>query len=346
MRRSTVALALAATLVATATGAHAQSEPPASPASAEEPAAAAIPVPGSETAAAPAPERGDGGIEAGGSGDGPGDAKPGAGKGEGGDGKQKGEGSRRGRGRGRGELRLLRAETRPSKAWFKGRPATFRYAIDGRRKRDLVIQVKRKGRKQRIVRRFERDGVRPRRVHEVKWDGRVDGRKKYARQGNYKFKVRAKHGAPADARHATGSARTGFFQHKFPVRGSHTYGDGIGAGRGHRGVDVFAACGTRMQAARAGKVQYEAFQGSGAGHYLVIDGKRDRKDYVYMHLQSASPLSPGDRVRTGQAIGRVGETGNASGCHLHFELWSPPGWYEGGSFLDPMPKLHAWDRWS
>ena len=345
MRRSTIALAVAATLAATTTGARAQSEP----AAAEEPMAPIpAPSPAPETApVAPASERGDGGIEAGGSDEGDGEAKPGAGKGdEGGGSKKKGEGGRGRRGRGRGELRLLRADTRPSKAWFKGRPATFRYAIGGRRKRDLVIQVKRKGRKQRIVRRFERDGVRPRRVHEVKWDGRVDGRKKYARQGSYKFKVRAKHGAPADARHATGSARTGFFQHKFPVRGPHTYGDGIGAGRGHRGVDVFAACGTKMQAARAGKVQYEAFQGSGAGHYLVIDGKRDRKDYVYMHLQSASPLAPGDRARTGQTIGRVGETGNASGCHLHFELWSPPGWYEGGSFLDPMPKLHAWDRWS
>jgi murein DD-endopeptidase MepM/ murein hydrolase activator NlpD len=51
-------------------------------------------------------------------------------------------------------------------------------------------------------------------------------------------------------------------------------------------------------------------------------------------------------VRTGQRIGEVGETGNASGCHLHFEIWSAPGWYEGGNFLNPTKKLKRWDKWS
>ena len=34
---------------------------------------------------------------------------------------------------------------------------------------------------------------------------------------------------------------------------------------------------------------------------------------------------PGDRVYTGQRIGAVGDTGNARGCHLHFEMWRGPG---------------------
>jgi hypothetical protein len=54
----------------------------------------------------------------------------------------------------------------------------------------------------------------------------------------------------------------------------------------------------------------------------------------------------GQMVRTGQKIGEVGESGNASGCHLHYEMWGPPGWYEGGSFLDPTPALRRWDRYS
>jgi murein DD-endopeptidase MepM/ murein hydrolase activator NlpD len=158
--------------------------------------------------------------------------------------------------------------------------------------------------------------------------------------------VRAKHGGTAITKRAAGKPKTGFFMHKFPVRGAHSYGDGLGAGRNHRGLDIFARCGTKLEAARGGKVQHEAYQGSGAGHYLVIDGKGTNKDYVYMHLQGESRLSPGDKVRTGQRIGAVGESGNAQGCHLHFELWGGPGWYEGGEFLDPVPRMRAWDRWS
>ena len=39
----------------------------------------------------------------------------------------------------------------------------------------------------------------------------------------------------------------------------------------------------------------------------------------------------------------VGDTGNASTCHLHFEIWSNPGYYEGGSADRPEPYLRAWD---
>jgi murein DD-endopeptidase MepM/ murein hydrolase activator NlpD len=65
-----------------------------------------------------------------------------------------------------------------------------------------------------------------------------------------------------------------------------------------------------------------------------------------MHLQAPSPLKPGQPVAAGQPIGNVGETGNAQGCHLHFELWSAPGWYDGGKPFDPLPSLQAWDSWS
>jgi murein DD-endopeptidase MepM/ murein hydrolase activator NlpD len=42
----------------------------------------------------------------------------------------------------------------------------------------------------------------------------------------------------------------------------------------------------------------------------------------------------------------VGDSGNAQGCHLHFELWGAPGWYDGGDPFDPLPALQAWDSWS
>jgi hypothetical protein len=77
-----------------------------------------------------------------------------------------------------------------------------------------------------------------------------------------------------------------------------------------------------------------------------LDGYESSYDYVYMHLQERSPFRAGDRVKTGQMIGRVGDSGNAQGCHLHYEMWSAPGWYDGGNPLDPYRFLKTWDSWS
>jgi murein DD-endopeptidase MepM/ murein hydrolase activator NlpD len=139
--------------------------------------------------------------------------------------------------------------------------------------------------------------------------------------------------------------------HVFPVRGPHDFGGagarfGTGrAGHSHQGHDIFARCGTPLVAARGGKVQFEEHHPAG-GHYLVIDGAGTRTDYAYMHLVEASPFDVGDKVSTGQRIGSVGDSGNARGCHLHFELWSGPGWYQGGRPIDPLRALKAWDSWS
>ena len=104
-------------------------------------------------------------------------------------------------------------------------------------------------------------------------------------------------------------------------------------------------CGTKLVAARGGTVQYAGYQGA-AGNYIVIDQKGSAEDNMYAHLIAPSPLKTGDRVATGQLIGNVGQTGDATACHLHFEVWSAPGWYEGGQPYDPLPLLKAWDKYS
>ena len=133
--------------------------------------------------------------------------------------------------------------------------------------------------------------------------------------------------------------------HRFPVPARHSYGDGVGARRGHQGQDIFADCGKRVLAARGGRVQFRDRDGS-AGNYVVIDGARTRVDYVYMHLRrSGLEVRRGDHVSTGERIAKVGQSGNAVGCHLHFELWSGPGWYEGGTFMRRVERiLRRWDR--
>ena len=196
-----------------------------------------------------------------------------------------------------------------------------------------------------VYRRWTLDDVAPRERQSITWNGKRDGHQ--VPNGEYFFRVRDDGGRKADRAHSKGDRRFGVFDHRFPVRGRHTYGDGVGAGRGHMGQDVFARCGTKLRAARGGRVQWVDNQRGGAGHYLVIDGRGTRLDYVYMHLKGRAPLREGERVKTGERIGRVGRSGNATGCHLHFELWSAPGWFDGGHHLRSVTrKLRKWDSWS
>ena len=173
--------------------------------------------------------------------------------------------------------------------------------------------------------------------------------------GRYAFRLIASNGAaPRHRAPPTDDSSRDAFDLRpalFPVRGKHDYGGSgarFGAGRSghtHQGQDVMAACGTPLRAARGGVVKAKQYQ-SAAGNYIVIDSAATNVDMGYMHLRTPSPYKEGDRVHTGDQIGVVGETGDATACHLHFEEWSGPGWYTGGSPFDPLADLKAWDAYS
>ena len=105
-----------------------------------------------------------------------------------------------------------------------------------------------------------------------------------------------------------------------------------------------ARCGRPVVAASAGRVRVSDYQASGAGNYVVISDKRSGLDYVYMHMLRRPAVQRNDRVRPGQKIGLIGSTGRSSACHLHFEMWTEPGWYEGGDPTNPKPFLRRLDR--
>lgn len=176
----------------------------------------------------------------------------------------------------------------------------------------------------------------------ISWDGRVPGGP--APNGRYSLRL-----AGAATASASSSGFFNLFDHVFPIRGRHDLGqsatNNFGGGRRHRGQDMFAACGTPLVVARGGKVRAAGYNGA-AGNYAVISSPDTGLDYVYMHMRRAPLIKTGDVVSTRQAIGEVGDSGNASGCHLHFELWDAPGWYAGGSAFNPLPHLRAWDAWS
>jgi murein DD-endopeptidase MepM/ murein hydrolase activator NlpD len=128
----------------------------------------------------------------------------------------------------------------------------------------------------------------------------------------------------------------------YPVLGKVSYGgfaNRFGGGRGHQGHDVFADCGTPLVAAAPGRVVDAKFQAS-AGNYVVIATGSGRHHF-YAHLVRPAAVDVGDRVEAGDRLGSVGQSGNAWDCHLHFEVWTAPGWYRGGHPIDPLPFLKS-----
>jgi murein DD-endopeptidase MepM/ murein hydrolase activator NlpD len=259
----------------------------------------------------------------------------------------------------------VEAEAQGHKVFFGSRrPAEVAYEVGGSSTADVRIELVRAA-DGTIVRTWERRGVVAGTTQTLRWNGMARGH--VQRSGVYGFRVSA---TSADGEVAqSGGARTGaleapgaqasqsgaiepddpgafrFLRYRFPLLGAHYFGTGaarFGGGRGHQGQDVFADCGTPIVAARGGVVKFKRYQ-SAAGNYLVIDGARTGTDFAYMHLREAAIVDEGDRVKTGQPIGFVGATGRADGCHLHFEEWSAPGWYSGGSPFDPLPDLRSWD---
>jgi murein DD-endopeptidase MepM/ murein hydrolase activator NlpD len=121
-----------------------------------------------------------------------------------------------------------------------------------------------------------------------------------------------------------------------PVVGGSAYGDTWGAprsgGRKHQGVDMLAPTGTPLQAVISGFLKQATNRLGGITVSLVGDnGNR----YYYAHL-SAYEGEPG-YVETGQVIGFIGDSGNATGVpHLHFEI--RPG---GGIPVNPYKSVRS-----
>ena len=251
-----------------------------------------------------------------------------------------------------GSTPAVEVQAQARRAFFDAeRPAEVSYVVHGSAPARVQVDLLR-SRDGAVVTSWDAGEVAPDTPQSLSWDGTVDGR--LQRTGRYSFRVSAVSPSGASAVSSQAVEPPGapdpsefvFLQHAFPVRGPHGYGEhaaSFGGGRGHQGHDVFAACGTPIVAARGGVVEFEQYHGR-AGHYIVIDGQQTGVDYAYMHMREAALVDEGDRVRTGELIGYVGDTGRAFGCHLHFEMWSAPGWYSGGSAFDPHPSLLAWDK--
>jgi murein DD-endopeptidase MepM/ murein hydrolase activator NlpD len=138
----------------------------------------------------------------------------------------------------------------------------------------------------------------------------------------------------------------------FPIFGPASFGDSFGAprpdvpGGWHHGEDIFAPLGAPLLAVADGTLF--SIRWNAIGGYRLWLRDDEGNQFYYAHLSAYAPLAvEGNRVRAGDAIGFVGNTGDADGgpAHLHFEI-HPVAMlglgYDG--VVAPYPILLAWHR--
>ena len=98
-------------------------------------------------------------------------------------------------------------------------------------------------------------------------------------------------------------------------------GAGWGADRGkrsHKGMDMAAKRGTPIFAVEAGRINRTKRQSNGALQ-IVLRGKSGSM-YYYGHMDKVV-IKGGQKVKKGQVIGKMGDSGSPGEVHLHFEYW-------------------------
>ncbi len=105
---------------------------------------------------------------------------------------------------------------------------------------------------------------------------------------------------------------------------------------GHYAIDIAADYGSKVVAAASGTVIFAGWKDNGGGYQVWISHGSNL--YTTYNHMSAITVGRGQSVGRGQQVGRIGMTGNATGPHLHFEVWRGPVW-DGGTRVNPLLYL-------
>ncbi len=136
--------------------------------------------------------------------------------------------------------------------------------------------------------------------------------KQYQKQANQLSDLKKQYEAMAPARFL------------MPAEGRLSQGFGPASGQFgytfHNGIDIAAKTGTPIYAAESGKVTKVGSSGPYGNHVQIehnVDGQKWTTVYAHLHKVDTKK---GETVRQGESIGQLGNTGNSSGPHLHFEI--------------------------
>jgi murein DD-endopeptidase MepM/ murein hydrolase activator NlpD len=136
----------------------------------------------------------------------------------------------------------------------------------------------------------------------------------------------------------------------FPVFGPVSYSDTFGAPRAdvsyHHGDDIFGRLGQPLLACVSGTVFSVGWNKIGGNRLWILDDQGNQ--FYYAHLSAFSTAATnGARVKAGQVVGFMGDTGDAEGTpyHLHFEIHPVAFLFKGyDGAVDPTPYLEAWQH--
>jgi murein DD-endopeptidase MepM/ murein hydrolase activator NlpD len=102
---------------------------------------------------------------------------------------------------------------------------------------------------------------------------------------------------------------------------------------GHYAIDIAADHGSTVRAATGGTVTFAGWKSNGGGYQVWISHGSGLFT-TYNHMSSIT-VGVGQKVERGEQVGRVGQSGRATGPHLHFEVWRGAVW-DGGQRINPM----------
>lgn len=158
-------------------------------------------------------------------------------------------------------------------------------------------------------------------------------RKLDAAEETRKARIEAVKARIAAAKARIRAAKIAAMRPKFvkPAQGTFTSGFGARWGTSHNGIDIANSIGTPIVSVADGTV-IEAGPASGFGMWVQVRHD-DGTVTVYGHMYEFS-VSEGQRVKAGEEIATIGNNGQSTGPHLHFEVWQ-----DGGSKIDPRSWL-------
>lgn len=129
-----------------------------------------------------------------------------------------------------------------------------------------------------------------------------------------------------------------FGPRKHPVTGRYSY---------HTGLDMSESAGTNIYAAASGIVDTATYNNIYGNEVVLFHGQNKKSgvkyDTMYGHMQTLL-VHPGQKVAQGDLIGHVGETGLATGNHLHFETWEQYPGDKKGTPVNPLKYLTEFDK--